>query len=79
MGIVQFFVEGDFIIFCAVITIISFLFSLICVSRASYWKGKFESLQENQPDNSGWREEAHFLRRLLNRRAATEAEQSEKC
>ena len=70
MMIMEWFVNGYFVIGC-------FLITIICVAKAYYWKGKFESLSENQNDGSGWREEARFLRRLLNKSAAKDAENAE--
>lgn len=51
---------------------------LITYGRASYWKGKFEALDEERPDageddNGGWRSEALFLRRIVNKDAADDA------
>ena len=54
----------------------SILIAMI-IGNQQYWKGKFESLSENQNDGSGWREEARFLRRLLNKSAAKDAENAE--
>ena len=54
----------------SLIGILGFLF-LIAHGRAQYWKGKFESLNSERPeDGGGWREETLFLRRLVNKDAA---------
>lgn len=44
------------------------------IGNQQYWKGKYESLNEERGDGSGWREEARFLRRLVNKPAAKEVE-----
>lgn len=47
------------------------------IGNQQYWKGKFESLNEERGDGSGWREEARFLRRMVNKTAAKEVEKEE--
>lgn len=57
----------------SLIGILGFLF-LIAHGRAEYWKGKFESLNNERPENGGgWREETLFLRRLVDKEAAEAA------
>lgn len=51
----------------------SILIAMI-IGNQQYWKGKFESLNEERGDGSGWREEARFLRRMVNKTAAKEVE-----
>ena len=59
--------------FYSIIGLIS-LFALVAHGRAKYWKGKFESLDNERPNNGGgWREEALFLRRLVDKEAAEAA------
>lgn len=42
--------------------------------RSSYWRGKFEALENERPDDGGgWRSEALFLRRVVNGEAAEAA------
>ena len=47
------------------------------IGNQQYWKGKYESLNEERGDGSGWREEARFLRRMVNKTAAKEVEKEE--
>ncbi len=58
------------------IGILAFLF-LIAHGRAEYWKGKFESLDRERSDGDGWRSETLFLRRLVNKEVAEDAEAAE--
>ncbi len=58
------------------IIIVTIFLLLINVSRASYWKGKFESMDKERGDNTGWMEEARFLRRLVDKEAAEAIEET---
>lgn len=63
----------------ALLTIIGILgfLSLIAHGRAQYWKGKFEALEDERPEEGGgWRDEAMFLRQLVDKEAADKAEAS---
>lgn len=54
------------------------IFCIIAYGRASYWKGKFETLEIERPDDGGgWRSEALFLRRVVNKEAADTAAEEE--
>lgn len=55
------------------IIIIVFIFIAIFGDR-SYWKAKYETLDNERNSGEGWREEARFLRRLVNKDAAEEVE-----
>ena len=58
-------------ILLSLIGILGFLF-LIAHGRAEYWKGKFESLNSERPENGGgWREETLFLHVLDRSRKVT--------
>lgn len=60
-----------------IIGILALLF-LIAHGRASYWKGKFEAMDKERPDDGGgWRGEALFLRRVVNKEAAETAAEEE--
>lgn len=58
--------------FLEYLVIASLLLALIGFNRSSYWKAKYETLDEerDKDSDSGWREEARFLRQLVNKEAA---------
>ena len=60
---------GCMFVLLVIITVIS--------GNASYWKAKYETLDKERGNNEGWREEARFLRRLVNKEAAKEVEKEE--
>lgn len=64
------FTQTEFIgyIFLLLITI------TVLSANASHWKAKYETLDQERSNNDGWREEARFLRRLVNKEAAEEVE-----
>ena len=58
------------------IIILLALFFIIEHGRAQYWKSKYETLNEERPENGGgWRNEALFLRQIVNKEAADKAEE----
>lgn len=49
--------------------------ALINAIRAAHWKAKYETMDKvRSPDNTGWEQEAKFLRRLVNKDAAEAVE-----
>ncbi len=64
------FTQTEFLIYIFILLIL--ITSII--GNSSYWKAKYETLNEERGDGAGWREEARFLRRLVNKEAAEEVE-----
>ena len=64
------FSQAEFLIY---LFIILFILSAI-LGNGSHWKAKYETLDKERGNNEGWIEEARFLRRLVNKDAAEEAE-----
>ena len=52
--------------------VLIFIFS----NSRSRWKSRCETIEKERPDDGGgWREEAHFLRRLVDKEAAEAVEE----